>query len=61
LPEEELPGSDDKVVLSHGLWQRRFGGDTNLVGQSIWLDGEKRIVVGVLRPRRWPRNLRWIF
>ena len=51
LTEEELSGSDDKVVLSHGLWQRRFGGDTNLVGQSIWLDGEKRIVVGVLRPK----------
>jgi hypothetical protein len=51
LPEEELPGSDDKVVLSHGLWQRRFGGDTNLVGNPIWLDGERRIVVGVLRPK----------
>ena len=51
LPEEELPGSNDKVVLSHGLWQRRFGGDTNLIGKPIWLDGERRIVVGVLRPK----------
>ncbi len=50
LPEEELPGGDDKVVLSHGLWQRRFGGDTRLVGKSILLDSESRIVVGVLRP-----------
>src|SRR6266516_6054670 len=49
LPEEELPGADDKVVLSYGLWQRRFGGDTNLVGKSISLDGGSRIVEGVLR------------
>ena len=54
LPEEELAGSDDRVVLSHGLWQRRFGGDTNLVGRPIWLDGERRIVVGVLRPKALP-------
>jgi predicted permease len=52
LPEEERLGGGDKVVvLAYGLWQRRFGGDTNLVGKSIWLDGESRTVVGVL-----PRN-----
>jgi putative ABC transport system permease protein len=51
LPEEERLGGGDKVVvLSHGLWQRRFGADTNLVGKSIWLDGDSRMVVGVLRP-----------
>ncbi len=51
LPEEERLGGGDKVVvLSHGLWQRRFGGDTNLVGKPIWLDGDSRIVAGVLRP-----------
>ncbi len=51
LPEEERPGGGDKVVvLSHGLWQRRFGGDPNLVGSLIQLDGESHAVVGVLRP-----------
>ena len=51
LPEEERSGGGDHVViLSHGLWQRRFGGDTNLVGSLIQLDGESYIVAGVLRP-----------
>jgi putative ABC transport system permease protein len=51
LPEEERLGGGDKVVvLSDGLWQRRFGGDANLVGKPIWLDGDSRILVGVLRP-----------
>ena len=51
LPGEERPGGGDKVVvLSHGLWQRRFGAATNLVGSSIQLDGESYVVVGVLRP-----------
>ena len=51
LPEEERLGGGEKVaVLSHGLWQRSFVGDTNLVGKSIQLDGESYVVVGVLRP-----------
>src|SRR6058998_2598050 len=51
LPEEERSGGGDQVVvLSHGLWQGRFGGDTNLVGNLIQLDGESYVVVGVLRP-----------
>jgi putative ABC transport system permease protein len=40
---------DDRVVvLSHGLWQRRFNADPNLVGQSITLDSESYTVVGVM-------------
>src|SRR4029077_11753161 len=51
LPEEErAEGGDKVVVLSHGLWQRRFDGNTNLVGSLISLNGEGHIVVGVLRP-----------
>jgi len=51
LPEEERPGGGDKVVvLSHGLWQRRFGGNSNLVGNLIHLDGESYAVVGILQP-----------
>jgi predicted permease len=54
-PEEDQVGSDNKViVLAHGLWQRRFGGNTNLIGQTILFDGESRIVVGILRPQALP-------
>ncbi len=38
------------VVLSHELWQTRFGGDTTLIGRSIQLDGRSRTVIGVLPP-----------
>src|SRR3989442_694116 len=51
LPDEEQQGKDKVVVLSHTLWQRRFGGDTNLVGRTIRLNSEAHTVIGVLPPR----------
>jgi predicted permease len=48
LPEEEEPGKEHEVVLSHRLWQRRYAGDRNIVGQSVLLNGEPYTVVGVM-------------
>jgi putative ABC transport system permease protein len=48
LPEEEQVGRDKAVVLSQGLWQRRFGADRSVLGKSITLDGESFTVVGVM-------------
>jgi putative ABC transport system permease protein len=46
--EEDEPGSGKVVVLSHGLWQRRFGSDSSLVGEKIDINGQARTVVGIM-------------
>jgi putative ABC transport system permease protein len=48
--ENEKPGNDQVVVLSHSLWQRRFGGDPSIVGKTLMLDGKKYEVIGVMPP-----------
>jgi len=49
LPEEEKRGAP-VVVLSHSLWQRRFGSDPGLIGKSLTLNGRNFTVVGVMPP-----------
>jgi putative ABC transport system permease protein len=48
LPEEETAGRDKVVVLSHGLWTRRYGADPALVGKTIKIDASDYTVVGVM-------------
>jgi hypothetical protein len=48
LPDDERPGPDRGVVLSHNLWQSRFSGDPALIGTSIAVNGAPATVVGVM-------------
>ena len=58
VPEEDRAGSSPVVILSHRLWQSRFGGDPAVVGRTITLDNQRYTVTGVLpgdfRLLRWP-------
>jgi putative ABC transport system permease protein len=46
--EEDRPDGASVIILSHGLWQRRFGGDRGIVGRSVLVDGVATTVVGVM-------------
>ncbi|MGB7923548.1 MAG: ABC transporter permease [Pyrinomonadaceae bacterium] len=50
-PGEDQPGAERLALLSHGLWQRRFGGDASVVGQTVMLNGNSYQIVGILPPR----------
>jgi len=58
VEEEDRAGSSPVVILSHHLWQSRFGGDPAVVGRTITLDNQRYRVTGVLpadfRLLRWP-------
>jgi putative ABC transport system permease protein len=49
-PEEDRPGGGNTVVLSNGVWQRRFGSAPSIIGKSIALGDESYTVIGVLSP-----------
>lgn len=50
LPAEDHPGNGDNVVLTYGFWKDVFGGDGNVLGRTLQLNGKAYTVVGVLRP-----------
>jgi putative ABC transport system permease protein len=50
LPNEDEPGNR-VVILSHGLWQRQFGGERGIIGKNVTLDGKQFQVIGVMPPR----------
>jgi putative ABC transport system permease protein len=55
-PEDEREGGGTAVVISHGMWQRRFGGDPNIVGRQISLDGLSKTIIGVM-----PEGFQFLF
>jgi predicted permease len=54
-PEEDHPDGPQTVMLSHGYWERRFGGDAGVLGRTVSIDGVTREVIGVM-----PTDLRFL-
>jgi putative ABC transport system permease protein len=50
-PSEQGPSGQRVLVISYGLWQRRFGGDKSVLGQSVSLDDEQFTIIGVMPPQ----------
>ncbi len=54
-PSEDLAGR--VVVIGHGVWQRKFGGDSSIIGRSIRVDGDPYTVIGVMQEKvRFPET-----
>jgi putative ABC transport system permease protein len=59
---DNLPGQDAVIVLSYGLWKQRFGGDPNVLGRQMVLDGRPRTIIGIM-PERFSfpeRSALWV-
>ena len=56
-PEEDVPGAEREVVLAYRAWKKRFGGDPNIVDQTLTLNNQAFRVVGVMGPSfNWPNQ-----
>jgi predicted permease len=53
--EDDSPGAAQTVILSYGYWQRKFGGDRNVIGRTVVIDFVPHRVIGVM-----PRNFRFV-
>src|SRR5262249_47027490 len=47
---DQAPGASRTILLSHGYWQRRFGGERSVIGRKIFVDALPREIVGVMPP-----------
>jgi putative ABC transport system permease protein len=52
VADDAQPGHDNVLVMSHNFWQRRFGGDPNVVGSMITIDGHSATILGIM-PREF--------
>lgn len=48
--EDSIPGASPVVILGHGLWRRRFGADSGVIGRPVRINGQALVVVGVMGP-----------
>jgi putative ABC transport system permease protein len=48
LPEEEQPGKEQEIILSYGLWERRYASDPNILNKLVKVDGKSYTIVGVM-------------
>ncbi|MDP6371972.1 MAG: ABC transporter permease [Vicinamibacterales bacterium] len=53
-PEEQVPGADRVIIIYYDLWQRRFGGTSDAIGQTLRLDDTPHTIVGVMPPGIYP-------
>ncbi|HEX8090323.1 MAG TPA: ABC transporter permease, partial [Blastocatellia bacterium] len=60
LAEEDRPGGERVVLLSYGLWQRRFGGDPKIVGQTVTMNGQSTTVTGIMPNDYRPNVEFWV-
>ncbi len=54
-PEDDQPDAAKTVLLAHGYWQNRFGGDPSAIGKLLRIDGESHEIIGIL-----PKGLRFL-
>ena len=50
-PEEDRPGAAGVLLLSHGVWQRRYAADPSVVGRTVTVNGQPHTIIGVMPPR----------
>jgi predicted permease len=50
LPEDDQPGRTDEMILSYGLWARRFNSDRSVVGRTVTVNGHGCLIIGVMPP-----------
>jgi putative ABC transport system permease protein len=50
-PEEDTPGGPRVLMLSHGVWQRRYAGDPSVIGRTITVNGNPHTVIAVMPPK----------